>query len=47
MLQCIEALDFYNIKTREQLLAWEEKRRSYGKKELPKEAKFVMESNVK
>ena len=47
ILECIEQIDYWSIKTREQLRAWELKRRGYGRKELPKEAKFVMQSLVK
>ena len=47
IMQCIENIDYFNIKTREQLIEWEEKRRKSGKKEIPKEAKFIFSSNVK
>ncbi len=47
IMQCIENIDYYNIRTREQLIEWEEKRRKSGRKEIPNEAKFILNSNVK
>ena len=47
ILQCIDTVDQFNIKTREQLIDWERKRQRAGLKELPKEAKFIMNSNLK
>ena len=47
IMQCIESIDYYNIQTRKQLMEWEDRRRRSGKNELPKEAKYVMVSNVK
>ena len=44
VLQCIEQLDFYNIKTRETLREWKTKMKD---QDIPPEALFIMESNVK
>ena len=47
MLQCMQNMDYYHIKTRETLKKWEESRRRRGLPEISKEAKFVMESNIR
>ena len=47
ILQCIESIDWFNIRTRNQLREWEEKRRISGKNPIPKEAKFILEGMVK
>ena len=47
ILSCIERVDYYNIKTRQQLREWEEKVRRIEKKEIPQEAKFIMDGMVK
>jgi len=47
ILTCIEQIDFFNIRTRDQLREWEEKRKRSGKGNIPPEAKLVMETNTK
>lgn len=46
ILQCIESIDYYNIKTRNQLREWEERRRK-SQKPIPKEAKFLLGGMMK
>lgn len=46
ILRCIEQIDYWNIRTREQLRAWENKRREQGKKPLPKDAEFIIKGLV-
>jgi len=45
ILTCIDQVDYYNIKTREQLREWEKNRRK--KEEISSHAKFLMEGMVK
>lgn len=47
ILQCIETIDYWNIKTRNQLREWEERRKKSGSKPIPSNAKFVLEGMVK
>jgi hypothetical protein len=47
ILTCIDQMDFYGIRTRDQLREWEERRKKMGKGNIPPEAKLVMETNLK
>lgn len=46
ILSCIEAIDYYNINTREKLREWEARRRTKGK-DISKEAKFILNGLVR
>lgn len=45
--QCIYSIDVEGLRTMSQLKKWQERRSKSGKKEISREAKFILESNVK
>jgi len=46
IMKCIEQLDYFNIKTRDQLREWEKRYREREKKDIPQSTKFIMEGLV-